>query len=477
MKKIVSLKKILIVLSIVLTIAFLTMLIFWLRPRFVKKGFPKEVTVSLFKDYTLPDYQICYGNFLACRDVTVEQKGEVNTQEIGDYDLVYIFSYHGKVMEENLKVHVIDDEAPLIEVMDENIKYCPNGKLGPINYQAHDNHDGDVTDKVTINPDGDNLVFTVEDTSGNVAKIFQKATKIDEEAPSIKLNGESSIFIKKNTEYQEQMATASDNCDGDLTNQIEVEGLVDVSKEGEYTLVYKVKDSSGLEASVTRKVYVYDNESHAENSSKVVYLTFDDGPGKYTGKLLDVLKKYNVKATFFVTNQVTSLGYENMIKRAYSEGHTIGLHSYTHDYRTIYTNIDSYFDDLNAIQNKVFTLTGYKSMIVRFPGGSSNTISKNYDGGSHIMSQLTKALEAKGYRYYDWNISSGDAGETTNTSKVVSNVTSALSPNRANVILQHDIKDFSVNAVEQIILYGLSHGYKFQALTMDSPRVEHHINN
>ena len=165
-----------------------------------------------------------------------------------------------------------------------------------------------------------------------------------------------------------------------------------------------------------------------------------------------------------------------MIKREYNEGHTVGIHSYTHSYSYIYASVDNYFEDLTNMQNKIYNLTGYKTMIVRFPGGSSNTISKNYDNGSHIMSKLAQMLSAKGYRYFDWNVLSGDAGETTDTKQIVKNVTSSLKDG-TSVVLQHDTKNFSVNAVEDIIKYGIENGYSFLPLTMDSPSVEHNINN
>lgn len=221
---------------------------------------------------------------------------------------------------------------------------------------------------------------------------------------------------------------------------------------------------------------MYQKDSHYI-AGKTIYLTFDDGPSSYTEKLLDILKKYQVKATFFVTNQRTSYGYEDFIRRAYQEGHSIGLHTFSHVYSQVYSNVDNYFADLEAIQRKVERLTGYKSMLVRFPGGSSNTISKNYDGGKHIMSQLSKELEKRGYRYFDWNVLSGDAGETTSTSVVVKNVTSSLHGKDSYVVLQHDTKGFSVDAVEEIIQYGIGHGYVFLPITMDTLPVHHGINN
>src|SRR5699024_7028919 len=108
--------------------------------------------------------------------------------------------------------------------------------------------------------------------------------------------------------------------------------------------------SNQNEATVTRHVYVYESSDYPSLNGKNIYLTFDDGPSKYTNKLLDVLKKYNVKATFFVTDQGLTKGYDDVIKRAYDEGHTIGLHSSTHNYGYIYSSVNSYFDDLYAIQ-------------------------------------------------------------------------------------------------------------------------------
>ena len=177
-----------------------------------------------------------------------------------------------------------------------------------------------------------------------------------------------------------------------------------------------------------------------------------------------------------MTDQNLTKGYDSVIKRAYDEGHSIGLHTSSHSY-SIYSSVDTYFNDLYAIQDKVKRITGYTSMLIRFPGGSSNTISKNYDHGARIMSQLSKEVERRGFKYVDWNVVSGDAGETTNTAEVVSNVINSLGNKSTYVVLQHDIKDFSVDAVESIIQFGLAHGYTFRAYTMSSPTVHHSINN
>ena len=183
------------------------------------------------------------------------------------------------------------------------------------------------------------------------------------------------------------------------------------------------------------------------------------------------MKEEGVKATFFVTNN----GPDYLIQREYNEGHTVGLHTASHNYSIVYKSVDSYYNDLTSVQNRVKRLTGYTSKIIRFPGGSSNTVSKNYSKG--IMTILTKDVVNKGYRYYDWNISSGDAGETTSSSGVYNNVIKNLSKNRSNMILMHDIKPYTRDALRNIIRYGKNNGYTFEKITMSTPMVTHGVNN
>ena len=206
--------------------------------------------------------------------------------------------------------------------------------------------------------------------------------------------------------------------------------------------------------------------------SKIVYLTFDDGPGPYTSKLLDVLKKYDVKATFFVT--CNRAQYRNMITRAYNEGHSIGLHSCSHNYAKVYTSVNAFMDELKSVSDVVKSATGIETKLLRFPGGSSNTVSKKYKKG--VVTEIAKKLVDEGYVYFDWNVTSGDAGEARNTATVFNNVTKALKGNYS-IVLQHDIKGFSVDAVEDIIKFGKQYGFTFKALDMNSPTAHHRINN
>ena len=185
-----------------------------------------------------------------------------------------------------------------------------------------------------------------------------------------------------------------------------------------------------------------------------------------------MLARYNVKATFFVT--ALNSDYEDMIGRAYNEGHSIAVHTYSHDYRKIYASEKAFFDDFNAMEDVIYRQTGQYTKLCRFPGGSSNTVSAFNPG---IMSRLVTIMNNLGYCYFDWNVSSGDAGETNSTRDIIYNIEAGCSQNVLNVVLQHDIKDYSVNAVEEVIIWGLNNGYTFRALEENSWGSHHSLFN
>lgn len=446
----------------------------------------QDFKIVKFKDVVEYNYQenivynsgdVYYGNKIKSHKVKVEITKNIDEKIIGEHTVTYTYKYKNHTLVKKQTIKIIDNEKPIIEVDDEEYKFCPDSTDIKINAKAIDNYDGDISDKIKQELKGNEVILTVEDSSKNESTLSKEIKLIDESEPTLTLNGSNSIYVALNGIYKELGAKAIDNCDGDISKNIVKSGSVDTTKSGEYKITYTVKDKSGNKKSITRKVYVYQKNNYSTPTGKSIYLTFDDGPSSYTGKLLDVLKKYNVPATFFVTNQSITRGYDSMILRAYNEGHTIGLHSYTHDYSNIYKNSEAYFNDLYEIQNKVKIITGYTSNIIRFPGGSSNTVSKKYDGGQKIMSELTKAVEAKGFRYWDWNISSGDASGTSSKEKVATNIIKGLGNGSTYVVLQHDTKGFSVDAVEEVIMYGLSHGYTFKSLTMNSPTVHHSVSN
>ena len=198
------------------------------------------------------------------------------------------------------------------------------------------------------------------------------------------------------------------------------------------------------EAAELENRHVLDGSSNNAGIRKV-YLTFDDGPGPNTDKILDILEQYGVKATFFVVGKE---GYAEQYRRIVEEGHTLGMHSYSHKYSEIYASLEAYKNDLNKLHDFLYELTGEDCNIVRFPGGSSNTIS-NVD-----MRELISYLNEENIVYYDWNVSSGDAtGNYKNADRIAANVLENIDQYNNAIILFHDAagKDSTVEALPIII--------------------------
>lgn len=211
-------------------------------------------------------------------------------------------------------------------------------------------------------------------------------------------------------------------------------------------------------------------------TGKVCYLTFDDGPTANTLKILKILEKYDVKATFFVIDTAqTKIEY---VKQIHAAGHTVGLHSNSHNYAHIYKSTTNYFNDLKKISNTVKKYTGVESKVIRFPGGGSNTVSRNYKKG--IMSTLAVQVTKKGYTYFDWNLDSEDASAVTvSRTKIVNNVLNGAKGKSSICVLMHDAasKTTTVEALPAIIEGLKKQGYTFEPLTKDCYGYHHAINN
>lgn len=209
------------------------------------------------------------------------------------------------------------------------------------------------------------------------------------------------------------------------------------------------------------------------DGSKVIYLTFDDGPGPYTEQLLEILDRYDVKATFFVTNVYSK--YQSCIAREARAGHAVGVHTYSHDYGKIYRSESAYWSDFNRMNDIIKKQTGKPTTLFRFPGGSSNTVSRQYKEG--IMAHLTKQADRKGLSYVDWNVYDGDAGETTSPHQIYKNIIRGVRNQKKSIVLCHDVKPYTVKAMDRTIRWCLDHGYTFEVLTPGGFRVHHDVNN
>lgn len=460
-------KKIMIIGIIIFIIMFFIVLFYLFFPK-IKLNGRKIVDIELGETYIDEGYKV--ESLIGGLEKKVTVTSNIDKNKIGIYKIKYEISIFMFKIKEYRTVNVIDNIPPELTLKgNQLVEICPNRDYEEEGYQAIDNYDGDITIKVDMKRVNDNIIYTVNDSSNNKSEIIRTIKKVDSLAPTITLNGNETQYIYKGDAYNEYGAKAIDNCDDDLTDKIQISGTVDTSLIGTYEILYKVKDNSGNESSRTRYVKVINKIDY---SASTIYLTFDDGPSaNITPKILDILKEEGVKATFFVINADDSLNY--IIKRAYDEGHTIALHSFSHNYAKIYSSEEAYFNDLNEIKNKVKSITGEEPKIIRFPGGTSNTVSRKYNSG--IMSRLSKEVINRGYIYFDWNVSSGDAGNASTADKVYNNVIAGLSSRKTNVVLMHDssAKTYTLNALRNIIRYGKEKGYKFDRITTSTPQIKH----
>ena len=407
---------------------------------------------------------------------TVFSADKVDTNTLGEYELNYETKLLWRKAMAKRTVVVKDTQLPVITLTSTGKLTLPNAEYEEEGFTAVDNYDGDITDKVKKEIVNDKVYYTVTDSSGNTAKKVRIIKYGDDKAPEISLYGNKKITLYIGDIYRESGFSAIDNLDGDITKNVRVKGIVNMNKLGSYKIIYEVSDKAGNKAEAQRIVSIVEkpkaqNYKEVNPNGKTIYLTFDDGPSQYTPRLLNVLKKYNVKATFFVVGHGRTEYLDDIVKG----GHSIGLHTMTHNYAKLYASEDAFMQEIRQQRAQVKRLTGVDTTLIRFPGGSSNTVSRRYNKG--VMTRLTKRVVAEGYQYFDWNVSSGDAGSVTTSSAVYNNVISGVRNFKYSIVLQHDSKGYSVDAVEDIIRWGLSNGYSFKKLTSQSPTVHHPVNN
>ena len=440
-----------------------------------------EITLGYGESFNDPGVDIVfYGTILQKEgviphDTEFSCDNQVDNGKIGTYEIVYTATFRKWSATQTRIVHVVDTIAPVITLNTVEGHYTvPGEAYEEEGFTAVDEYDGDITSLVTVVEQDGIVTYTVADSSGNQASVEREIYYYDPTPPELKLLGNETVYVNYGIAYTEPGYTASDNLEGDITDKVTVSGSVDRYSPGNYTLTYSVSDSYDNVVTATRTVVVRSKPASPQNTvspdGKVIYLTFDDGPGVYTDALLAVLEKYNAKATFFVVDN----GRYGDLKKIAAAGHSIGIHTISHDYKKIYASEDAFFAEVYALQDIIYKQTGVTTTLLRFPGGSSNTVSKFNPG---IMSRLTVAVQNAGFQYFDWNVDSNDAGGAKTAQEVFENVVNGCSNRRVSIVLQHDIKGFSVEAVEQILIWGTENGYRFLALDPTSPGAHHGVNN
>ncbi len=405
----------------------------------------------------------------------IKIQSNVNKDVLGKYDIKYILDKD----EYTLTVNVVDTKAPEFDIQDlysevgvnvqpeEFVKNIKDQTKTTVRYKESYSFDKAGKQKITI---------IVSDEANNETSKEALLTLVeDKEKPVLEGIKDIKVSVGMKINYLSGIK-AKDNLDPNPKVEVD-SSQVNNKKIGQYEIVYTVTDRSGNRNEYKQKVNIVKDKvivKIPQSKEKIVYLTFDDGPSENTKKILDILDHYDAKATFFVTGNGKK--YNHLIKEACDKGHTIALHTYSHNYKKVYSSLNAYFNDLNKVGNMVKNIIGYVPKYIRFPGGSSNTISKKYCKG--IMSKLVVEVQKRGYQFYDWNGDTTDAsGNNVAVSKLIKNATVYKSKNI--MILAHDTKAKSttVDALPKIIEYYKKKGYKFKGID-DSTFTPHHgVNN
>lgn len=217
-----------------------------------------------------------------------------------------------------------------------------------------------------------------------------------------------------------------------------------------------------------------ETEEDTASGEKVAYLTFDDGPSSVTTRLLDVLDDLNVKATFFVAFGGSDTPEKrDILKKESDAGHVVGVHTWTHDYYTIYANEQNFLNDFNKMKEAIIESTGKTPNVSRFPGGASNTVSITASGGVEIMPRLAELVHDMGFQFFDWNAGGYDAETPYPTpGELAGRVVSDAEGHDTVVILLHDTHDFTVDAIPDIVQELRDQGFTFKTLNPDSPAIQ-----
>jgi len=433
-----------------------------------------EIHLSLYEEVKPYDYieEVSHVNI---KEIKINNK--VNNKKLGKYQI----EYHYKNRKFTLNVFIDDKLPPQFETR--NIKILKNTTVDPVSL-VKDIRD----DSKTVVYFKENYIFNetktyrvivvVEDEYANKSEksAYVLVEEKDTEVPTIQGIEKMTILVGDQINLKEGVIVRDDH-DKNPILKID-DSKLNVTKEGEYEVYYHVEDHNGNKEVYVRQIEVlsqYANREAVKDGIKTCYLTFDDGPSENTKKILDILDRYHIKATFFVTG--TSPEHFKYIKEAHQKGHVIGLHTFSHDYEKIYSSLSAYIQDLNQIKEVVYQQTGTDTKYIRFPGGSSNLVSKKYNIG--IMKRLTHKVIDLGYQYYDWTSINGDGENIKTVQGLKKKAIEEIEGKEDIMFLMHDSKscDNTVKVRPSILDYLIKNGYQFETIHQNSPTFHHTVQN
>lgn len=285
---------------------------------------------------------------------------------------------------------------------------------------------------------------TAADANAENETLHSKLTALEEQLQEKEdyISGQKEYIDELTAQLADCQSTADDNEDDEDSDE-------ETDDKDSYTYQKKYPD---LYAGA-----VYSDEGQTNDSLKV-YLTFDDGPSDLTPEVLDLLDQYDAKATFFVV-YTDNEKYTSYLKEIVDRGHTLALHSYSHNYNKIYKSVDAFLADFEKVYDWVYEETGVRATLFRFPGGSTN-------GSTSVVNDIIAEMERRGFIYYDWNVSSGDGSNLTTTENILENVCTNVGDFDQPVVLMHDAvgKNATLKALPTILKTLADDGYEFCSL-------------
>lgn len=310
------------------------------------------------------------------------------------------------------------------------------------------------------------LGFQYQDLNGRYQKLEIEASQLQENnsglneqlADSAAQLEEKEKYIEGQKDYISELSEQIQ----DFGNEVSTEDSEENSSEDDWSSTNKSEDDP------YPNLYADKDDLPVQSGQKYVYLTFDDGPSSLTPKVLDILDEYNAHATFFVVG-ANNEEYEEYLSEIVERGHTLALHSYSHNYNQIYRSVNAFLEDYEKLYDWVYEETGgYSPCLFRFPGGSNN-------GSSYIVNNIIKEMERRGFTHYDWNVSSGDGSNLTTAENIIDNVCSNVGYIDNPVILMHDGsgKNATLTALPTVLQKLSDAGYEFRSLNQHSEPVQY----
>jgi len=295
---------------------------------------------------------------------------------------------------------------------------------------------------------------------------------LDNTLTSLKEN--ISDIIVENNGLKDKNEQINDHINGLFDHYTTLENEILSLNEKNIQLTTEKEDlQKKLSAALKTPEPVKKDENFDNLKTKIAYLTFDDGVSKNTSKILDILSKNNIKATFFVNWKPNN---DSLYKRIVDEGHELANHTATHEYSTVYKSVESFEKEVMDLQNNLIRITGYTPTLFRFPGGSNNTQYKKYN--VDVMPGIFDKIHELGFEYYDWNADCEDASPASYPtplvpSKLVANVMKSANKEHL-IILMHDTnaKSTTVEALQDIIDQLRAKGYVFAVIDKNTPAVQ-----